>query len=88
MLEAGVCLRATARWSGSQIEVDSDIQYNTRGVLFCFGLQQAGSIGNQVVENGGQAGTKLGIENLQILVNLIHGCPVRPGWVDQGRSRV
>ena len=57
-------------------------------MLFCFGLQQAGSIGNQVVENGGQTGTKLGIENLQILFNLIHGYLVRPGWVDQGGSRV
>ena len=86
MLEAGVCLRATARWSGNQIEVVGDIQYNTQGE--CFGLQQVGSIGNRVVENGGQTGTKLGIENLQILFNLIQGCPVRPGWVDQGRSRV
>ena len=31
MLEAGVCLRATARWSGNQIEVVGDIQYNTQG---------------------------------------------------------
>ena len=43
MLEAGVCLRATARWSGNQIEVDGDIQYNT----------QAHSMGTNIIEIDG-----------------------------------